>query len=113
MSETGAIGAATTAVLAAADADVSCGQDPRASYAFCAPKKAGGDFYIGIVPNDLRPPSNDLPFIKGLFGTPACRPEPAAAGASRAGAAELSGAAPSIPTRITRARAMAAAASAQ
>ena len=79
MSETGAIGAATTAVLAAADADVICGQDPRASYAFCAPKKAGGDFYIGIVPNDLRHPSNDLPFIKGLFGTPACRPEPTAA----------------------------------
>ena len=75
MPTAGATNAVKAAVASATDADFICGRDTSSSYTFCAPRKAGGDFYIGIVSGFSTSKGNDIPLIKGLFGTPACRPE--------------------------------------
>ena len=74
MPETGAIGAAKAAALSATEADLICGQDKSGAYTFCAPKKAGGDFFVAVHPKKGGGGINDLPSIKALFGTASCSP---------------------------------------
>ncbi len=66
--------AANVAFSAVPDAH-TCGGKADGGYTFCAPKRGGGDFFIGLDKSSA--PENDLPAIKALFKSPACNPAPA------------------------------------